>query len=208
MFMSQTLNLYYSALKYVIYLFASSWNEIFKKIPVIKRFVFSTHSLAVGFCIYSHLLQKGMQRRWLSKALTYEYSKVSLAVLLLLLGYLLSGSWYPSSVGYGFCLKEWTLSQIRYWLVMPTSFFFWPTMLQHTLQEEHPCRPKGLWLAWCLHFSVGSTQSTFLYQRNQQGGAKALCRSQPNFPMFSELCGCCLQQEDLVSVCGEQPIVS
>lgn len=78
MFMSQILNLYYSALKYVIYLFASSWNEVFKKIPVIKRLVFSTHSLAVGFCTYSHVMQEKAFLVLVRQALNYECSKMSL----------------------------------------------------------------------------------------------------------------------------------
>ena len=36
------------------------------------------------------------------------------------LSYLVSGCWSPISVGYGFNLVEWSLSQIRYWLVILT----------------------------------------------------------------------------------------
>lgn len=78
MFMYQILNLYYSALKYVIYLFASSWNEMFKKIPVIKSLVVSTHSLAVGFCIYSHVMQEKVSLVLVRQALIYECSRMLL----------------------------------------------------------------------------------------------------------------------------------
>lgn len=81
MFKSQILNLYYSALKYVIYLFASNWNEMFKKIPVIKKFVFSTHSLAVGFFIYSHVMEEKASLVLVRKTLIYECSKMSLCII-------------------------------------------------------------------------------------------------------------------------------
>lgn len=32
------------------------------------------------------------------------------------------------------------------------------------LQAGHHCRSKDLQLDWCLHFSIGSLQSAFLYQ--------------------------------------------
>lgn len=56
----------------------------------------------------------------------------------------------------------------------------------------------GLWLGQCLHFSSGSRQNTFLYQRSQNVRLKILCRYQHNFSMFSEIWRCFLQQQRLV----------
>lgn len=62
------------------------------------------------------------------------------------------------------------------------------------------CRKKFFWLDWCLHFSSGSQQSTFPYQRHQNMRIKVLQRHQLALSMFSELCGQFLQQSFTVSL--------
>ena len=54
-----------------------------------------------------------------------------------------------------------------------------------SLQSGHHCKLKDLWLGWCLHFSFGSMQSTFLYQSYQHVVLKALCRHQLDFFLFN-----------------------
>lgn len=51
---------------------------MFKKIRVIKSLVFSTHSLAVGFYIYSHVMQEKVSLVLVRQALIYECSRMSL----------------------------------------------------------------------------------------------------------------------------------
>lgn len=55
---------------------------------------------------------------WLSKALICDIWFYSRS-----LGYVVWGSWSPANIGYEFYFIEKALSQIRYWLFTPTSFW-------------------------------------------------------------------------------------
>jgi hypothetical protein len=46
---------------------------------------------------------------------------------------------------------EWNFSQIEYWLLTLTNWFYW-----HILQAKHHCRAKVLWPGWYSLFSFGS----------------------------------------------------
>ena len=133
-------------------------------------------------------------------ALIYDYSKVSLGVSLLFLFFSWTGSvqYYPSQVSeiyslrYGFHHKEWALSQIRHWLVMPKSFV--PQLPQPIFADRTDCRSNALWLGGCLLLPSGNLQSTFPYQRHQHVEVKVLCRNQLALSMW---CAWCLQHPDL-----------
>lgn len=125
---------------------------------------------------------------WLSKALLYEYSRMSLAVILLLLFlnkiniwfsprtlfYLVSGSQSPSSVRHDrFCRREQALSQIRHWLVTPTGFVppLCPSIAfrQDTTVDLWFCSCAGIYLYLLVVYQVpsctndGRTQGWKLY---------------------------------------------
>lgn len=87
---------------------------------------------------------------------------------------------------------EWALNPIRHWLVTPKSFV--SPLQEQIFQVGQHCRSKALWLGWCLSFSSGSMQSTFLCQEHQPVGMKALGKQQLNLSLFNELYRCDLQQ--------------
>ena len=69
---------------------------------------------------------------------------------------------HSSSSGYGLSFVEQALSQIRYWLATPTRFchhYNSITNRQNTIIDQRIC----CW-GWCLCFSFGGLQNTFLYQ--------------------------------------------
>jgi hypothetical protein len=91
------------------------------------------HIFWLWVAICSHPMQEAAS---LMMALIYKYSRMSLGVILLLWSFsriikysLLLGSWniysqvlgHSSSIGYGFHVMVWALSQIKYWLVTSRS---------------------------------------------------------------------------------------
>lgn len=131
--------------------------------------------LAVGLCIYLHLLGWGrwLSPPWLSKVLVYEYSKMSFecfycydcvcvctCIVLCLsenrnicfsptsLCYLVSSSWIPAWVH----LVDDAFSPIiKYCLITLT--FFGPASHKHIRHAEHSCKSKDLCLCWYVRFS-------------------------------------------------------
>jgi hypothetical protein len=82
------------------------------------------------------------------------------------LGYLVSGSWSPSSVEHMFCLVSWAISQIRNWLVTPKSSILplpWQIL-------------QAVFVAVLVFTFIFCFQGSFLYQRQQNIGAKVLSR--------------------------------
>lgn len=69
------------------------------------------------------------------------------------------------------------------------------SLCEHNLQADRHCISKVMQL-WCLTFSFGSMQNTFLYHKHQSVRGKALCRHQLSLPMFTESYRC-LQKQSL-----------
>lgn len=98
---------------------------------------------------------------------------------------------HPCSVEYGFHLTGWTLHQISYHLMIPTSIVPPSQPMLHAVLQ---CRTKDLWLD--LHFSFGSIQGTSLNPYRHQFD-------------ISKVSGLCktLSSAMLLSLCGEHTIV-
>ena len=111
--------------------------------------------------------------RWLSKALIYESSRISLGVFswilfffflkigsvwfyIRYLGYQLPAFWSPN---HGFCLMKWASSQIGHWLATPTSSM--PPLPYNILQAGQNvgqmfCGWAGIYISPSGAFSVSS----------------------------------------------------
>ena len=105
------------------------------------------------------LLQQETFLRVAEQSMIYEYSRMSLEVILLLwfflknssiefyhrsLDYLVSGSWSLSQSRIWFLLKKWTSVQIRYWLITPTSFMPQAYLAGRTVLDQRFCGWVGL----------------------------------------------------------------
>ena len=119
----------------------------------------------------------------MDKSLIYEYSKVSLWIILLIfflkktnsvwfyhrfLSNLVLG--YPSSVECGFFLVEWTSNQISHWLATLTYFFFFFTIALVHFAGRTECRSKILWLGCCSYSLFSRLWNTFLHERDYNIG--------------------------------------
>lgn len=62
-----------------------------------------------------------------------------------------------------------------------------PYIICQEFCSESRLQVKGLWICWCLCFSFGSLQSTFLYQGDQNTGVMAPCKHLLDFFVFKEL---------------------
>lgn len=157
--------------------------------------------MAVSVCFVPMCCRRRLLWWWVIKALSYAYRRIPCHALLVeqwylvlpqSLEYLVSGPWLPKQY------QGWVLScgvGLKPNLILVGySYSFVPSLHKHTLQAGHHRISKSLQIGWCLHFSFGSMQSAFLYQRHQYIVVKALCRYQLYLSVFNELCRGYLQQ--------------
>ena len=130
----------------------------------------------------------------------YEYSKMSLGLILLLLLFFFKKSGissYPRFLGY-LISGYWSLKQCQVWVsscgvgiksnqtsVSSSSKFCTTSALAH-VADRTDCRSKHGCPGWCPHFSFGSLQSTFPHQRDQKVEVKTPCKHKFDISMSNE----------------------